>query len=214
MLDSSNYPLYIHCNQGKHRTGCVTACLRRIQRVPIDEVITEYVAYSWPKQRTGDIDLIKSFDPDQVFQYAKAHGYFDGPQPVMKRQDSGITNIDALAEALLSGVAGGDDSSSASTSPEWFSSALSATSSTTSDGALEMSTSQRAATVTTSTNAEQMGSLDVHVAEVDGDAEMSDTARASKVARTDVGEDAILMHPTVDCSVLPMDHPAATDYSS
>ncbi|KAI6871025.1 hypothetical protein KC343_g10002 [Hortaea werneckii] len=115
VLDSANYPLYLHCNQGRHRTGCVIACLRKIQRWPLDAVLAEYRVYASPKARDGDIELIKAFDPDVVFDYAKARGYLD-PSPrkqgqqhhhqqggfFMKRMDSTIADIDALAEALAS----------------------------------------------------------------------------------------------------------------
>lgn len=74
--DSSNHPVYIHCNRGKHRTGCVVACLRKIQGLPMEEIISEYIAYAGPKAREGDISLIKSFEPAAVFHYAATHGVF------------------------------------------------------------------------------------------------------------------------------------------
>ena len=76
VMDSSNYPLYIHCNQGKHRTGCVVACLRKIQGLPIEEILAEYHAYAGLKAREGDISVIKAFEPDAVFEYASTNGYF------------------------------------------------------------------------------------------------------------------------------------------
>ncbi|KAI7306858.1 hypothetical protein KC315_g14022, partial [Hortaea werneckii] len=122
VLDSANYPLYLHCNQGRHRTGCVIACLRKIQRWPLDAVLAEYRVYASPKARDGDVELIKAFDPDVVFDYAKARGYLDhyprkqghqGGSFFMKRMDSTIADIDALAEALASHGSpfedGGDD---------------------------------------------------------------------------------------------------------
>ncbi|KAK5697025.1 tyrosine-protein phosphatase siw14 [Elasticomyces elasticus] len=99
VMDSANYPLYIHCNQGKHRTGCLIACLRKIQHWDIDDIIAEYQTYAWPKARPGDIALIRSFDPEAVFDYAKRHGHLDN-HPFMKRSDSIIANIDGLADAL------------------------------------------------------------------------------------------------------------------
>ena len=134
VLDSSNFPVYIHCNQGKHRTGCVVACLRKIQRWPIEEIIREYVDYAWPKARDGDISLIKSFDPNVVFEYATRHGYLDGSQPRVRRLDSGITNIDAFVSALASGAFGDEP-----IYPDWNSSSLSATSTASSDGPIEIS---------------------------------------------------------------------------
>lgn len=101
VMDCANYPLYVHCNQGRHRTGCVIACLRKVQRWPIDAVLAEYRAYAHPKARDGDVELIKQFDPEAVYDYAKSKGYLD-KQPFMKRMDSAIANVDALAEALSS----------------------------------------------------------------------------------------------------------------
>ena len=63
--DSNNWPLYIHCNQGKHRTGCVVSCLRKVQRISMDDIIDEYRVYAGAKARDGDIEFIKSFDPER-----------------------------------------------------------------------------------------------------------------------------------------------------
>lgn len=69
--DSNNWPMYIHCNQGKHRTGCVVACLRRVQNVPMDEIIEEYRTYAGVKARDGDIQFMKSFDPKDLDKYRR-----------------------------------------------------------------------------------------------------------------------------------------------
>ena len=100
-MDCANYPLYIHCNQGRHRTGCVVACFRKIQRWPIEDILAEYCAYASPKAREGDIELIRAFEPEDVYEYAKRNGCLED-RPFMKRMDSAICNIDALAEALSS----------------------------------------------------------------------------------------------------------------
>ncbi|KAF2770146.1 protein-tyrosine phosphatase, partial [Teratosphaeria nubilosa] len=70
VLDAANYPLHIHCNQGRHRTGCVIACLRKVQRWPIEDILAEYRSYADPKARPGDIELIEKFDPNCLFDYA------------------------------------------------------------------------------------------------------------------------------------------------
>jgi hypothetical protein len=103
VLDSSKYPLYIHCNQGRHRTGCLIGCLRKVQRWPIEDVLAEYHAYASPKARPGDVELIRSFDPQCVFEYAKRHGHLEDLS-LLKRMDSTIANIDMLAEALSGGA--------------------------------------------------------------------------------------------------------------
>lgn len=125
VMDSANYPLYIHCNQGRHRTGCVVACFRKIQRWPMQDIRAEYEAYANPKARIGDLELIRNFDPECVYDYAKTHGYLEN-QPFMRRMDSTINNIDTLAQALacnavsddlgmdISGISGMSAGSSAS----------------------------------------------------------------------------------------------------
>ncbi|KAK3722693.1 tyrosine-protein phosphatase siw14 [Vermiconidia calcicola] len=99
-IDSSNHPLYIHCNRGKHRTGCVVACLRKIQGVPMAEIRKEYVAYADKKAREGDLKLIESFEPKDVYEFAKTHGYLDGSNQQNSRLDSTVTDIDSLVAAL------------------------------------------------------------------------------------------------------------------
>ena len=101
------------------------------------EILAEYYAYAWPKVRPGDIHLIKSFNPDLVFDYAKENGYFGGEHPRLKRLDSTITDIDALAAALSSGaLIDGSELSDASADVNF--SIISRASSDSSDGALEM----------------------------------------------------------------------------
>ncbi|KAK5997726.1 putative tyrosine-protein phosphatase DSP2 [Cladobotryum mycophilum] len=61
VLDQRNYPLMIHCNHGKHRTGCVVALVRKISGWNIDKVLDEYKTYATPKIRECDVDYITSF---------------------------------------------------------------------------------------------------------------------------------------------------------
>lgn len=102
-MDGANYPLWIHCNQGRHRTGCVVACLRKVQGMPIEEVIKEYVAYSSPKARPGDIAFIRAFDPSAIFKYAKQTGFIGGEEPKYKHAGpKPLTNVYELAAELAS----------------------------------------------------------------------------------------------------------------
>ncbi|CAK7265979.1 tyrosine-protein phosphatase siw14 [Sporothrix epigloea] len=61
VLDRSNYPLLIHCNQGRHRTGCVVAVLRKIAGWNDMSMTDEYRAYAGHKVRECDIDYIQAF---------------------------------------------------------------------------------------------------------------------------------------------------------
>lgn len=70
-INPANHPVWIHCNQGRHRTGCVVACIRKIQQWPMKEILEEYYTYAHPKPRDGDIQLIKDFNPELVHEYGK-----------------------------------------------------------------------------------------------------------------------------------------------
>lgn len=130
-MDGANHPLWIHCNQGRHRTGCVVACYRKIQGVPIEQILEEYIAYASPKARPGDIALIKSFDPDALFKYAQESGFIGGPDPKYKHAGpASITDVYELAYELARG--GRQDSVTPSESQQ----ALDSISSTMSDVSL------------------------------------------------------------------------------
>lgn len=66
VLDPRNYPLLIHCNHGKHRTGCVVAAVRKIEGWGVKQAIDEYVSFAEPKIRDCDIDYIRDFQPSEM----------------------------------------------------------------------------------------------------------------------------------------------------
>jgi tyrosine-protein phosphatase SIW14 len=61
ILTESNRPLLIHCNKGKHRTGSVVGCLRRIRGWALSAVFAEYLLFASPKTRLEDQLLIETF---------------------------------------------------------------------------------------------------------------------------------------------------------
>ena len=63
VLDPSNHPILIHCNKGKHRTGCVVACVRRTKGWSLASALNEYILFSAPKSRLEDQRYIEAFDP-------------------------------------------------------------------------------------------------------------------------------------------------------
>lgn len=79
MLDARNYPMLIHCNKGKHRTGCMTACFRKACGWSDDAVIEEYVKYSTPKNRPLDEVFIRRFDATEMKALALERNYVGGP---------------------------------------------------------------------------------------------------------------------------------------
>ncbi|KAI8955812.1 tyrosine phosphatase family-domain-containing protein [Xylaria longipes] len=56
-----NYPLLIHCNHGKHRTGCVVGVLRKANQWNVKRIIDEYTSFAEPKVRETDIKYLSEF---------------------------------------------------------------------------------------------------------------------------------------------------------
>lgn len=65
-LDKRNYPLLVHCNHGKHRTGCVAAVARRVAGWELEPVLDEYRTFASPKIRDCDIDYINAFQSSLI----------------------------------------------------------------------------------------------------------------------------------------------------
>ncbi|KAH8778500.1 tyrosine phosphatase family-domain-containing protein [Diaporthe sp. PMI_573] len=82
--DKRNHPLLIHCNHGRHRTGCVVALVRKIQNWDSERVLDEYRAYASPKIRDCDVDYITKFQTTDIQYLALAPLAETFPiQPVM-----------------------------------------------------------------------------------------------------------------------------------
>ncbi|KAG0151843.1 hypothetical protein CROQUDRAFT_36019 [Cronartium quercuum f. sp. fusiforme G11] len=62
VLDVRNHPMLIHCNKGKHRTGCLVGCLRKLQHWSSTAIFDEYRRYAFPKSRNMDQQFIELFD--------------------------------------------------------------------------------------------------------------------------------------------------------
>lgn len=73
LLNRENYPILIHCNKGKHRTGCMTACFRKITGWTDEACIFEYVHYSTPKDRPLDKVFIRRYDAEVLKGLALEH---------------------------------------------------------------------------------------------------------------------------------------------
>ncbi|KAF1970489.1 tyrosine-protein phosphatase SIW14 [Bimuria novae-zelandiae CBS 107.79] len=75
VLDRTNHPILIHCNKGKHRTGCLVATLRRIQGYDSDFVRHEYHVYADPKARFWDEVFFENFDTNTVMWHARKENW-------------------------------------------------------------------------------------------------------------------------------------------
>lgn len=78
LLEPANYPLLLHCNKGKHRTGCITACFRKVTGWPLEDCLEEYVKYSTPKTRDLDKAFIERYDPSALKPIALERGFVGG----------------------------------------------------------------------------------------------------------------------------------------
>ncbi|KUJ12094.1 uncharacterized protein LY89DRAFT_221848 [Mollisia scopiformis] len=61
VLEKKNHPLLIHCNHGKHRTGCAVAVMRHVAGWNIDSIIQEYQGFAAPKIRDCDVSYITQY---------------------------------------------------------------------------------------------------------------------------------------------------------
>ncbi|XP_063934970.1 tyrosine-protein phosphatase DSP1 isoform X2 [Daucus carota subsp. sativus] len=62
VIDIRNHPLLIHCKRGKHRTGCVVGCLRKLQRWCLTSIFDEYQRFAAVKARVSDQRFMELFD--------------------------------------------------------------------------------------------------------------------------------------------------------
>lgn len=62
VLDVRNHPLLIHCKRGKHRTGCLVGCLRKLQKWCLSSVFDEYQRFAAAKARVSDQRFMELFD--------------------------------------------------------------------------------------------------------------------------------------------------------
>ncbi|KAH7297535.1 hypothetical protein KP509_25G000700 [Ceratopteris richardii] len=62
ILDKRNHPVLIHCKKGKHRTGCLVGCLRKLQNFSLTSIFDEYQRFAGAKARIVDQQFIELFD--------------------------------------------------------------------------------------------------------------------------------------------------------
>ncbi|CAN6471908.1 unnamed protein product [Victoria cruziana] len=62
VLDVRNHPILVHCKRGKHRTGCVVGCLRKLQRWCLSSIFDEYQRFAAAKARVSDQRFMELFD--------------------------------------------------------------------------------------------------------------------------------------------------------
>lgn len=81
VLDRSNYPLLIHCNKGKHRTGCVVACMEKVLGKNMQQIKEEYHTYAAEKARVLDEQFMDEFDERALLWMARFQGWVPDDEP-------------------------------------------------------------------------------------------------------------------------------------
>lgn len=79
LLDVGNHPVLIHCKRGKHRTGCLVGCLRRVQNWCLSSIFDEYQRFAGLKSRVLDQQFIELFDISGFKRSNCVSTYFPGP---------------------------------------------------------------------------------------------------------------------------------------
>ncbi|KAE9619085.1 hypothetical protein Lal_00047132 [Lupinus albus] len=93
LIDVRNHPVLIHCNRGKHRTGCLVGCLRKFQNWCLTYIFEEYKQFAGAKSRNTDLKFIEKFDTINlrqclysiIYQY---QGYASKKQRLMYKDDN------------------------------------------------------------------------------------------------------------------------------
>ncbi|CUS24035.1 LAQU0S13e01816g1_1 [Lachancea quebecensis] len=70
-INPENHPVLIHCNRGKHRTGCLVGCIRRLQNWSLTMIFDEYRRFAFPKARALDQQFIEMYDEDKIKRIAQ-----------------------------------------------------------------------------------------------------------------------------------------------
>jgi len=69
ICNPKNRPLLVHCNKGKHRTGSIIGCLRRLRGWSISSTVHEYIVFASPKARLEDQMYIEAFNIDDFHDF-------------------------------------------------------------------------------------------------------------------------------------------------
>ncbi|KAL2113133.1 hypothetical protein VUR80DRAFT_5212 [Thermomyces stellatus] len=71
VLDKTNHPVLVHCNRGRHRTGCIVGVLRKLYGWDLATVLSEYHSFANPKPRDTDIKYLTTVEPAKLFANAQ-----------------------------------------------------------------------------------------------------------------------------------------------
>lgn len=75
VLNPENHPILIHCNKGKHRTGSLVGCIRKLQNWSLTMIFDEYRKFAFPKARALDQQFIEMFNTKDIENVSMKNGW-------------------------------------------------------------------------------------------------------------------------------------------
>ncbi|QLL30405.1 hypothetical protein HG536_0A02220 [Torulaspora globosa] len=75
VLNPDNQPILIHCNRGKHRTGCLVGCIRKLQNWSLTMIFDEYRRFAFPKARALDQQFIEMYNDNEIVRIAQKNNW-------------------------------------------------------------------------------------------------------------------------------------------
>lgn len=75
VLNPQNQPILIHCNRGKHRTGCLIGCIRKLQNWSLTMIFDEYRRFAFPKARALDQQFIEMYNDKEIISIANRNNW-------------------------------------------------------------------------------------------------------------------------------------------
>jgi len=88
LLEPSRYPLLVMCNLGRHRTGTMIGCLRKLQGWNLTSILEEYRRHAGPKFRLLNEQFIELFDIDLVHVPLQCPQWLGGDSPAPGRDEA------------------------------------------------------------------------------------------------------------------------------
>ncbi|CAN8295595.1 unnamed protein product [Cochlearia groenlandica] len=83
LLDEKNHPVLIHCKRGKHRTGCLVGCLRKLQKWCLTSIFDEYQRFAAAKARVSDQRFMEIFDVSSLSHIPMSDIYAAEHPPIL-----------------------------------------------------------------------------------------------------------------------------------
>lgn len=82
LLNPTNYPIAVMCSLGRHQTGTLIGCLRKLQCWNLTSILEEYRRYAGSKHRQLNEQFIELFDVDLVHMPRAPPTFFYGAHEV------------------------------------------------------------------------------------------------------------------------------------